>query len=139
MTEADLYRFMAKSRLGVLGSISNEGKPQSALVGIAVTPRLEIVFDTVKRSRKYSNLTRQPHCSFAIGWAGEQTLQFEGEAEELQEPELSNYQQIYLQAWPDWLAHLKWPDLVYFVVQPKWIRYSHYDRNPPQINEFDFQ
>ena len=43
MTEADLYAFMTQFRLGVLGSV-HDGAPQAALVGIAVTKELEIVF-----------------------------------------------------------------------------------------------
>jgi len=27
---------------------------------------------------------------------------------------------------------------VYFVVRPKWIRYSDFDQNPPLIQEFTF-
>ena len=84
MTEADIYAFVAQFRLGVLGTISDAKMPQSALVGIAVTPRLEIVFDTVKSSRKYGNLIANRVCSFVVGWAGEQTVQYEGEAEEFE-------------------------------------------------------
>jgi hypothetical protein len=80
MTESELYAFMAKHRLGVLGSICPRDTPQSALVGIAISPQLEIIFDTVTSSRKYPNLTARPSCSFVIGgWgAGEQTVQYEG-------------------------------------------------------------
>jgi hypothetical protein len=56
MTKTDLYAFLSRSRLGVLGTISRHGSLQSALVGIAATPEIEIVFDTVKTSRKYPNL-----------------------------------------------------------------------------------
>jgi hypothetical protein len=56
MTEADVYQFIAQNKLGVLGTIAHSGIPQTALVGIAVTPDLEIIFDTVKSSRKYPNL-----------------------------------------------------------------------------------
>ena len=48
MTEADLYAFMVRHRLGVLGTTGHAGAPQSALMGIATTPQLEIIFDTVK-------------------------------------------------------------------------------------------
>jgi len=47
MTEAELQWFVAQSKLGVLSTLAGDGKPQSALVGFAVTPHLEIVFDTV--------------------------------------------------------------------------------------------
>lgn len=136
MTESDLYTFLSQSRLGVLGSISNSGAPQSALVGIAITPRLEIIFDTVKSSRKYPNLSSRPVCSFVIGWSGEQTVQYEGDAEELRPPELEPYQETYFKVWPECRAHLSWPGIVYFVVRPRWIRYTDFDQNPPLIREF---
>jgi pyridoxine/pyridoxamine 5'-phosphate oxidase len=140
MTAYDLYTFMAKCRLGVLGTVGPAGAPQSALMGIAVTEKLEIVFDTVKSSRKYPNLIARPVCSFVIGgWgAGEQTVQYEGEAEELKSPELGPYQQIYFKAYPDGPARMSWPGITYFVVRPTWIRYSDFDQNPPLIREFTF-
>ncbi len=122
----------------MLGSISPQGTPQSALVGIAVTPELEIVFDTVNTSRKYRNLTENPAASFVIGWDGEITLQYEGEAREPTGPELESYKQIYFAAWPECRSHQNWPGIAYFVVRPKWIRYSDYNQTPPLIEEFSF-
>jgi pyridoxine/pyridoxamine 5'-phosphate oxidase len=141
MTEADLYAFISKCRLGALGTICRADTPQSALVGIAITQHLEIVFDTVKSSRKYPNLIARPACSFVIGgWGpGEQTVQYEGEAEELKSPELEQYQKIYFEAWPDGPARMSWQGIVYFVVRPRWIRYNDFDQNPPLIREFTFR
>jgi pyridoxine/pyridoxamine 5'-phosphate oxidase len=140
MTESELYTFMAKQKLGVLATISQTASPESALVGIAITPQLEIVFDTVKSSRKYPNLITRPACSFVIGgWgSGEQTVQYEGQAEELKSPQLEHYQATYFKAWPDGPARMSWPGIVYFVVRPTWIRYSDFDQNPPLIREFSF-
>jgi len=78
MNKSEVYRFIAEHKLGVLGTISPSGFPQSALVGIAVTPQLEIIFDTVKSSRKFQNLASRPNCSFVVGWKGEVTVQYEG-------------------------------------------------------------
>jgi len=141
MTEADLYVFMARHRLGILATICPNATPQSALMGIAITPQLEIVFDTVKSSRKYPNLIARPACSFVIGgWgAGEQTVQYEGEAQELKSPDLERYQTIYFQVWPDGPERMRWPGIVYFIVRPTWIRYSDFDQNPPLIREFIFR
>ncbi|MBV9769514.1 MAG: pyridoxamine 5'-phosphate oxidase family protein [Bryobacterales bacterium] len=138
MTKAELFAFIARQKLGVLGSISPEGAPQSSLVGIAITPALEIVFDTVSSSRKYRNLLVNPAASFAIGWAGEITVQFEGEAFLPVDAELARYQQIYFAAWPDGPERLNWPGITHFIVRPKWIRYSDYDQRPPLIEEFTF-
>jgi pyridoxine/pyridoxamine 5'-phosphate oxidase len=137
MTEADLYKFLIQCKLGVLGTIGDAGTPQSALVGIAVTEDLEIVFDTVKNSRKYPNLIARPACSFVVGWAGEKTVQYEGQAEELSGSELQRCQKVYFQAWPDGRSRLTWPRIVYFIVRPRWIRYSDFDQNPPLIREFN--
>jgi len=136
VTEADVHAFMSRSKLGVLGTIGPDGAPQSALVGIATTPQLEIVFDTVRSSRKYANLIARPACSFVVGWTGEQTVQFEGVADELRPPELERYQKVYFQVWPDGPARMGWPGIVYFVVRPAWIRYSDFDHNPPLIQEW---
>jgi hypothetical protein len=142
MTKADLFKFMAGQKLGVLGSISPEGAPQSALVGIAVTQELEIIFDTVASSRKYANLLANPAASFVIGLGdrstGEVTVQYEGPTFQPTGAELARYQQVYLAAWPECRDHLSWPGIAYFVVKPKWIRYSDYDQRPPLIEEFAF-
>jgi len=135
MDRAAIYAFMKKHRYGVVSSISRDGSPQSALVGIATSPDLEIIFDTVKSSRKYPNLIKHPGCSFVIGWSGEQTLQYEGIAEEPEGAALQRYQEVYFATWPDGLARLSWPGIAYFVVHPRWIRYSDFDRSPPLIWE----
>jgi Pyridoxamine 5'-phosphate oxidase len=138
VTNADIYQFMSKQKLGVLGTLSSRGSPQSALVGIAVTPELEIIFDTVKSSRKFQNLISNPGCSFVVGWTGELTVQHEGEAHQPEGAALAHYQEVYFARWPECRSHLSWPGITYFVVRPKWIRYSDFDQNPPFIEEFTF-
>jgi len=138
MDRAAIYAFMARFRYGVVSTISPGGAPQSALVGIATTPRLEIIFDTVRSSRKYPNLVERPSCSFVVGWVGEQTVQFEGIAIESKGAELERYQREYFAVWPDGPSRLSWPGIAYFVVQPRWIRYSDFDQAPPLIAEISF-
>ena len=130
-----LYDFLKRHRLGVVSSISAGGQPQSALVGIAVTPLLEVIFDTLKTARKYANLAANPRCSLVIGWEGEQTVQLEGIASQPTGLEVERYQAIYFAVWPDGRLRVSWPHIAYFVVRPAWIRYSDYDRDPPFIQE----
>jgi Pyridoxamine 5'-phosphate oxidase len=132
-----VYRFMQQYRYGVVSSVSAEGVPQSALVGIAVTPKLEIIFDTLCSTRKYATLSRQPACSFVVGWGGEQSLQLDGVARELLGKERERYLEMYFAVWPECRAHLQWPDMTHFVVRPRWIRYSDYDQSPPLIKEIE--
>src|ERR1700761_4312700 len=108
MDRVALHSFMSQHRYGVVSSMAANGTVQSALVGIAVSPELEIIFDTVKSSRKYPNLIARPACSFVVGWSGEQTVQFEGIAGGPQLSDLERYQEIYFAAWPEGRSHLIW-------------------------------
>jgi pyridoxine/pyridoxamine 5'-phosphate oxidase len=121
-----------------VGSISPEGAPQSAVVGIAANRKLEIVFDTLNTTRKYRNLTADRKTSLVIGWEGEKTVQFEGEAFLPEGRELEEYKSLYFVQWPDGVERQNWPWLVYFVVRPRWIRYSDFAQRPPLIEEFRF-
>jgi pyridoxine/pyridoxamine 5'-phosphate oxidase len=138
MDQAAIFNFISGFRYGVVSSVAPDGSPQSALVGIAVTPALEIVFDTVKSSRKYANLIAHPRCSFVVGWGGEQTVQFEGIATEPAGTEAQHYREAYFAAWPDGSSRLTWTDLTHFAVKPLWVRYSDFDRSPPLIVELQF-
>ena len=70
-----------------------------------------------------------------IGWSGEQTLQLEGIAEEPQGAALERFQAEYFAQWPECREHMSWPEIAYFVVHPRWIRFSDYDQHPPFIHE----
>jgi general stress protein 26 len=51
----------------VLTTATKSGQPQAALMGFAVTPKLEIIFDSVRSSRKYSNLKENPRVAWVVG------------------------------------------------------------------------
>jgi hypothetical protein len=139
MDQAALYTHLRQQRYGVVSSLSGAGTPQSALVGIAVTPELEIVFDMLRSSRKFANLTARPACSFVIGgWSGEQTAQYEGSAFEPSGVERTRYQEIYFEVWPGGRERMQSPGITHLVVRPSWIRYSDFEQRPPLIQEFTF-
>jgi general stress protein 26 len=138
MTKDELFAFIKRHKLAVLSTISPQGSPQSALVGIGVSANLEIIFDTVKTSRKYLNLSANPAAAFVVGCTGDETLQFEGTALEPTGHDLQRYQAIYFESYPDGPSRLSSPGICYFVVNPKWIRFSDYGETPALIEEFKF-
>jgi pyridoxine/pyridoxamine 5'-phosphate oxidase len=127
MTRADLLTFLQKHRLGVQSTVSPEGTPQAAVVGIAVTPDLEIVFDTVDSSRKCRNLRADPRIAFVIGWDAEITVQLEGIADEPAGAERDRLLETYFAVYPECRAHLAWKGITHFRVRPTWIRYSDFN------------
>ena len=138
MNFQEVFRFMDGERYGVLTTATNSGQPEAALVGFAVTPALEIIFDTVRSSRKYSNLKENPRVAFVAGCTTEITVQYEGEAEELEGDALAKYKPIYFQKFPDGPARENWAGMTYFVVRPKWMRYCDYNPGSRRIEEHRF-
>ena len=142
VSAADVFRFIAdpRNKLAVLGSTASTG-PQTALVGIAVTSDLALIFDTVKSSRKYPNLAADARCSFVIGLGGRGgiTVQYQGEVREVTgAAELDRLKQIYFAVFADGPSRESWPGIAYFMVKPAWIRYNDYGGTPPVIEEFTF-
>ena len=135
MTFSDLYTFIASKPYAVISTVAADGTPQSALIGIAVTPDLEIIFDTLTTTRKHANLLANPTCSLVIGWDNEKTLQYEGTASLPSNVDISRYQDVYFARWPECRAHQQWPDIAYVVIRPTWLRYSDFNQQPPIIEE----
>jgi hypothetical protein len=107
-------------------------------MGFAVTPEPEIIFDTVRSSRKYANLKENPRVAWAAGCTTEVTVQYEGEAEELEGEALAKYKRICFQKFTDGPARENWAGITYFLVRPKWVRYCDYHPESQRIEEQRF-
>ena len=136
MTQAELYDFMARHKWAVEASVFPDGRPQAAVVGVVVTPALEVFFDTLDNSRKCKNLRHDPRLSLVIGWDEGQTVQFEGKADEPKGEELERLLTRYFERFPDGRERRAWPGITYFCARPTWIRYSDFRGAEPQISEF---
>jgi general stress protein 26 len=140
MTREALLEFMRSEKYAVQTSVSPGGVPQAAVVGIAVTDRLEVVFDTLASSRKAPNLRANPAIALVIGGTrdgDERTVQYEGTADQPSGAELERLLAVYYERFPDGPERRSWPGLIYVRVKPTWIRYSNFSTNPPEIIEFD--
>lgn len=137
MEIADLVAYLREHRLGVLATAGDAGRPQAAAMGFAVTDQLEVLFDTLRSSRKYVNLAQNPRVAVVV-WEGETTVQLEGLARELDGDELARLQASYFQAFPDGPGRLSWPGITYFAIRPTWVRFADYGGAPPQIEEWSF-
>ena len=139
------YEFIRAHRFAVISTINEDGTPEAALIGIAITPKFELIFDTINVTRKCLNLRRDPHAAFVIGWSGDflqhcggyETLQYQGLADELKEPDLDQLLEVYLATHPEGLRRQGWPGLTYFRVRPLWLRVSNYYR-PQHVEEIRF-
>jgi len=135
MTRAELIAFIRRHRLAVVASTSPSGGPQAAVVGVAVTDELELVFDTLGDTRKARNLRRDGRAAVVIGWDDEQTLQLEGPADEPDGDTLSRLQRSYFEAFPDGPTRLGWKGLTYFRIRPTWARFSDFRGQAARVVE----
>ena len=138
LSKAELCEFIVGHRYGVVATTHEDGSSQSALVGIAVSPELEIYFDTAGDTRKAKNLCRDPRISIVIGWDDEQSVQLEGVADEPKGAGLSALKPVYYAAWPDGPARESWPGITWFRVRPRWIRFSDFNRADSAVRETTF-
>ncbi len=135
MTLEQIFDIARPKRYLVVSSANKSGAPEAALMGFALTPANEIVFDTLSTSRKAVNLASNPAAALVIGWDDNISLQIEGVARRPVGDDLASAKAAYFRQWPDGRARENWPNIAYVVVQPKWIRYSNYS-GAPIVEEF---
>ena len=138
MRRADLIAFIRSHKYAVQASISPDGRPQAAVVGIAVSDDFEIVFDTLDTARKAMNLDANARIAFVIGGTtdgDERTMQYEGVAERPSGAARDAALALYFSVFPEGRSRLSWRGIAHFQVTPTWIRYSDYNANPPVIVE----
>lgn len=128
---------MSAEKFCVVSTISPNGHPEASLIGFAVTPDLELIFETTDATRKCPNLRRDPHIAVVIGWKDQRTLQYEGIADEPMGSELERLKATFFSAWPQLHGHEGWPGLTIFRIKPRWMRFSSYYR-PRSVEEISF-
>ena len=141
MERITLLNFLRSHRWAIAATSSLSGAPQAAIIGVAVTDELEIVFDTLASSRKAANLRVNPRVALVIGgWndADPQTVQFEGVADFPEGVHLEQLKQVYYAAFPDGPTRLSWPEITYVRIKPRWVRFSDFTVAPPSISELAF-
>lgn len=140
MTPREVLDFLRTQRVGVEATVSTNGAPQAAMIGIGVSERLELVFDTLGSTRKAANFRANPRVAFVVGGfdpKDPRTVQYEGVADEPTGAELERVKAIYFEAYPDGPTRASWPGVTYVRVRPTWLRYSDFRTEPPVVVELD--
>lgn len=113
-----LFEFIRTRGSGVVSTTSASGAPEAALVNIAVTENLELIFYALQTTRKCINLRRDPRIAVVVGRDDENTLQYEGGVDEPRDEELTRLKKTYRASRPNVEFQMEWPGLTYFRVRP---------------------
>lgn len=132
-----ILEFIKKHIIAVISTIDLRGKPEAAVIEFSEKDNLEVIFDTFLTYRKYKNIKANPNVALVIGWDQDITVQYEGEAIELEEPELAECRAVHLTKLPKAAKFVNLEQTRYFKVIPKWIRYSDLSVNPWEVFEIN--
>lgn len=88
MTKEEVVRILKQQHTGVVATVSESGTPSAATVYYFVDDDFTIYFPTRATSRKYQNIQKNAAVAFTVSNdESMQTIQVEGTAAEVEEPE----------------------------------------------------
>lgn len=137
MTNAELTRaqyldFVKMAGLGVVATVDAAGRPEAALVDLAITDDGDLLFDSKVAARKVANLAGNDRVAIVVGF-GRVSLQIEGPAELLAGAERAAAASDYVEQCvtrPDLTD-----DFALYRVRPDWLRvYQVRPGQPPLLS-----
>lgn len=118
---------------GVVATISADGLPQAAHVGIAVLDDGTLIFNSRSDARKMHNIRGQCHVAVVVGGERGVTVQMEGMATETQGEDRTRYGAEYERQFPGSRALASGFSVV--AVRPRWVRVYDTASGPPSLAE----
>jgi general stress protein 26 len=132
-----LYLKGLEQKICVLSTVNPDHTPESAVMGYAIREDGNIIFNTNRNSRKWSNIAVNQSVSICVGWDMRVPfIQIEGVAVKIENG--TNYttnEEFYFSCHPNSLAYKGNPDTVFISVRPLWIRFSNMSITPYSIEE----
>ncbi|WP_026227356.1 pyridoxamine 5'-phosphate oxidase family protein [Hoeflea sp. 108] len=132
-----ILEFLRNHTLAVIATSHRNGTPEAATIDFTVRDNFEIVFSAFKETRKFGNLAERPGVAFVVGWDDNITVQYEGEATRVPAADIEQYQEIFLNSVPADRVFIE-RGAVMFKATPRWIRYSDFNKEPPELIEIQF-
>ena len=131
--------FIADHHVAVLATVTPDYLPEAAVVGIALYgDGLRLVFGTSNLSRKSQNIQTNARVALVIGWDHGKTVQYEGVASELTGSELETFQSSEMAHMPTVAKYLPPSVSKFFVVEPRWIKFTDVSVSPWEELELKF-
>ncbi len=137
LTLADLRTFLRAQPWAVEATVSRHGAPQAAVIGIAVTDSLEVIFDTLAAAHKHRNLCVNAQIALVVGWDSGCTVQLTGTCDQPTATELDRLKKVYFTRFPDGREREGLSNIAYWRVRPRAIRYSDFNSEPATIVEWN--
>jgi len=126
-----------KRYYGALATATPAGRPEVAPLRYALTDEFELVMGTLRTSRKYTNLQRNPEVAFVV-WDDDFSIQIEGRFDEPVGTDQERLAHFFASEFPkEALIRADRPQHVYFRITPTWARYTDLSDDPPRVLTLD--
>ena len=122
----------------VIATSGPKGQPEAALVGFAYKADFTLIFGTYSTSRKYINISHNPHIAVVFGQDEGISVQYEGVASVLEDEELIECKKIYFTKHPTAKIYEHHTAQVYMKITPKWVRWIDLTGKIEEISEVLF-
>lgn len=132
-------QFIGRFHTCVLATVTKDGLPQSATVGLSCDDNFSILIGTNKSTRKYKNLKNNSKVSLVVGFDGSATLQYEGNATELLAADSKQKLAQHHKKNPGAIKFAEQPGQVYFLIRPSWVRFTDYASKNPIFETTEFK
>lgn len=134
-----IYDFIKKHNTAVISTVNPLALPESSVVGFYIKEDFEIHIATYDSSRKFMNIKRNPRVALVIGWEQGKTVQLEGAAVQITDPdEIKELEWHEMEKMPTVAKYIKPHRAVFLRIIPKWLKYSNFSTEPWQIEELRF-
>jgi len=138
-TQAEVAAFLNTQPLGVLSTLNEAGAPSAALVGFSQNDSLELIIGTTDTSRKAKNMAHDGRVAFTASDADKKyTVQFEGIATMLAMDEFDKRAEAHFAKLPYSASLRHNPGQCYFLLTPKWVRFTDCSSYPWAVTELTF-
>lgn len=138
-SKKQILDFIRQHKVAVLATVNSSALPEASALAFMIKDDFEIHIATYDSSRKFHNLKRNPKVALVIGWDHGKTVQIEGEAIEVTDPEeIKDMEWSDLEKMPTVAKYIKPERAVFLKIKPKWLKYSDFSTEPWQIEELRF-
>jgi len=131
-----ILEVMAAHSLCVIATVTDDAKPEAAIVGFSQNDDLELIIGTSRQTRKYANVQKNTQVAIVIGDTSAE-IQYEGLIRELSAAELDSQLEGHFKKLPGSPKYLEDPNQRWLLVRPTWIRLTVHEE-PNRVEEMSF-
>ncbi len=130
---ADIAAFVRQEGRAIVATVTPDGEPEAALVGIAALDDGTLIFNVLPWARKLVNIKANRRVAVVAGTVGPVSVQFEGPAVITEGDSAERYAAEFERLMPGTKSRYEGYEVV--VVRPDWLRVYDVSHKPPLVVE----